>query len=611
MNSDRNLTAEEAVNREWLERFVGQMLAEDRAPRTVDCRLAPIADDDTDPPGDEPEAPRTRHPLGIAGKVLLGAALTGVGMGLAPGVSVAEPVQNTPAPATDVKQMTTQELGKELGRVSGKDSLRTQEVVSEMKLRGEQFFEAAPATQGLGISASVPVRKGVSVTGTLAYDPNNGSVITSLGARLGKPTAPQFTGISPKPDGLNANVSASAKLGPAAAISNDVSLNVSPDGSLTGSYKAKGTVTTPDGRSYEMDVTVERKADGTYNIKTPDGVTTSRTLPDGSTIDVKTPTDQTALPGQPEIKGKAPETGYKSWSSWFDASASVSVDKEFKSTAPLPTPEEVDRAKADWAKAQADQQVKTDQWMAENRPEAVRREGLETLADRAAAIEAQRQQSLPDRDRDGIPDESDATPNQNDTDPTSTDVGDGPEGNPGYTGSTGYSDSGFGNNSSGADLDGDGRTGSADATPNQNDTDPTSTDVGDGPEGNPGYTGSTGYSDSGFGNNSSSVDSGSGSFSGSLDSSSTSGYSDSGFGNNSSSVDSSSADSSSSVDSGGSSSGYSDSGFGDNTSSADTGGGYSDSGFGDSGGSYDSGGSADSSSSADSGGGFDGGGGGW
>ncbi len=38
--------------------------------------------------------PRTGHPLGIAGKVLLGAALTGVGMGLTSGASAAEPVQD-------------------------------------------------------------------------------------------------------------------------------------------------------------------------------------------------------------------------------------------------------------------------------------------------------------------------------------------------------------------------------------------------------------------------------------------------------------------------------------------------------------------------------------
>jgi hypothetical protein len=320
----------------------------------------------------------------------------------------------------------------------------------------------------------------VSATGTVAYDPNNGSVITSAGVRLGKPSAPQFTGIAPKPDGLNADAGGNVKLGKYGELSSKFSLNVAPDLSVSGSYKAKGTVTAPDGRSYEMEVSVERQADGTWNIKTPDGVTT----------------DPTARPEQPELKGKAPETGPAtgagSWSDRFSFGAGVSVDKEFKTTpGAAPTKEEFDRAFADFAKAQSVQRQQVVDWKAVNRPEAVAREGLQAAEDSARAAEARG--ALPDLDRDGIPDEQDATPNQNDTDPTSTDVGDGPEGNAGYTGST-----------------------------------------------------ESGYSDSGFGDNTDSVDSGSGSFSGSLDSGSSgssdsgssSSYSDSGFGDSSGSVDS-------------------------------------------------------------------------
>src|ERR1044072_2790092 len=156
------------------------------------------------------QAEQAGHPLGLTGKVLLGAAFTTVGMALAAGVASADPVQNntnststsdsSPAPATDVRSMTDRELGQELRQVAGKDSLREQEVVTEMKQRGQQFWESAPATSG--ISATIPVRPGVSVTGTLAYDPVNGHWITSGGLRIGKPGGPQFTAITPKPDGI-------------------------------------------------------------------------------------------------------------------------------------------------------------------------------------------------------------------------------------------------------------------------------------------------------------------------------------------------------------------------------------------------------------------------
>jgi hypothetical protein len=480
-----------------------------------------------------------KHPLGA---VLLGAALTTVGMGLVPATAAAEPAatQSTsdsrPAPATDVRSMTDRELGAELGRVSGKDSLRTQEVVTEMKARGQQFWEAAPPTRGVGVSGAVPVRPGVSVGGTVARDPANGHWVTSGGVRVGKPSGPQFTGIAPKPDGLNAEAGATAKLGEYGEFSSRFTFNVGPDLSVSGSYKAKGTVKGPDGRSYEMEFSVERKADGTWSAKLPDGYTTSTTLPGGGSIDTTTPADPTQEREQPEVKGPAPQNkAEKKPESWLDWGAGVSVDREIR-PAPLPPPtaEELEAAKEGWARSQREQRDRTESWKAQNRPEAERREGLQAAQDGAAAAEASRRAGLPDRDHDGRPDEEDQTPNQNDTDPASADVGDGPEGGRGYgsdrvtnpplseppagtdldqdgvpntqdptwnqndtdpagtdqgdgpEGGTGYTP---------ADPDGDGLTGSADATPNQNDTDPTSTDLGDGPEGGTGYNGSTGQTD--------------------------------------------------------------------------------------------------------------------
>ena len=208
-------------------------------------------------------ARRLGHPLGVTGRLMLGAAITSVGMGLTSGVAGADPRpeavtpgESRPAPTVDVRTMTDQELGTELGRVHGKDSLREREVVTEMQARGMPMFEASPPPNGIGISGSIPVRPGVSVTGTLAYDAATGSWITSGGVRVGKPSGPQFTGIAPRPDGLNANGNVKVDLGEYGEFSSTLSLNVAPDLSVSGSYKAKGTVTTPDGRSYETEVTV-------------------------------------------------------------------------------------------------------------------------------------------------------------------------------------------------------------------------------------------------------------------------------------------------------------------------------------------------------------------
>jgi hypothetical protein len=99
---------------------------------------------------------------------------------------------------------------------------------------------------------------------------------------------------------------------------------------------------------------------------------------------------------------------------------------------------------------------------------------------------------MPDRDHDGIPDAEDRTWNQNDTDPASADVGDGPDSGKGYPSDrvdnpapTSPPESDDPN----ADHDRDGIPDKQDGTWNQNDTDPASADVGDGPEGGEGYPG--------------------------------------------------------------------------------------------------------------------------
>jgi hypothetical protein len=453
-------------------------------------------------------AKKSGHPLGVTGRVLFGAAITTVGMGLSAGVASAEPAdtqstqESRPAPAVDVRTMTDQELSAELGRVAGKDSLRQQEVVTEMKARGGQFWEAAPAPNGIGISGGVPVRPGVSVTGTIAYDPYTGSFIVSGGVRAGTPSGPKFTGIAPKPDGLNANGTVKLDLGEYGEFTSSVDLNLSPEGEVSGSYTAKGTVTTPDGRSYETEVKVERNADGTIDVEMPDGYTTTTQLPGGGTIENKTPADPLKERPQPEIKAPAPKTEEQpqpekswSWRDWFDFSGALSIDKEIRpDPLPTPTPEELEQAKKSWAEQQRIAGAQQDAWRAQNRPEAQYREALERAQQRADAAAAAERAAMPDRDHDGIPDAEDRTWNQNDTDPASADVGDGPDGGKGYPSDRVESPAPTAPPEStdpNADHDRDGVPDKQDATWNQNDTDPASADVGDGPEGGEGYPGDT------------------------------------------------------------------------------------------------------------------------
>ncbi|MDQ3788914.1 MAG: hypothetical protein M3422_16930, partial [Actinomycetota bacterium] len=340
-------------------------------------------------------AKKSGHPLGVTGRMLFGAAITTVGMGLSAGVAAAEPAdtqstqESRPAPPVDVRTMTDQELSAELGRVAGKDSLRHQEIVTEMKARGGTFWEAAPPPNGIGISGGVPVRPGVSVTGTIAYDPYTGSFIVSGGVRAGTPSGPKFTGIAPKPDGLNANGTVKLDLGEYGEFTSSVDLNLAPDGAVSGSYTAKGTVTTRDGRSYEAEVKVERNADGTIDVEMPDGYTTTTKLPGGGTVDTKTPTDPMEERPQPEVKGPAPKTEPQaekmswSWRDWFDFSGALSIDKEIRrDPLPAPTPEEIERAKRSWAEQQRIEGERQDAWRAQNRPEAQYREALERAQQR-------------------------------------------------------------------------------------------------------------------------------------------------------------------------------------------------------------------------------------
>jgi hypothetical protein len=112
---------------------------------------------------------KSGHPLGMTGRVLFGRGgdhgRDGVGVRCRGGGSAGQSTEDSrPASPVDVRTMTDQELG----RVSGKDSLREKEVVTEMTARGAQFWETAPPPDGIGIPAGVPVRPGVSVTGTIA-----------------------------------------------------------------------------------------------------------------------------------------------------------------------------------------------------------------------------------------------------------------------------------------------------------------------------------------------------------------------------------------------------------------------------------------------------------
>ncbi len=139
--------------------------------------------------------------------------------------------------------MTDRQLGQELGRVSGKDSLRTQEVVTEMKLRGTQIFEAAPPVNNPGNAGATTARPAVSVTGTLAYDPNNGSVLT-------RPSAPQ---VIAAPSATQQPVAAPEVARPTVKVVVVGDSFTSGEGATSSTYRTVPVpVTTEDGITYQV-----------------------------------------------------------------------------------------------------------------------------------------------------------------------------------------------------------------------------------------------------------------------------------------------------------------------------------------------------------------------
>ncbi|AXX30275.1 hypothetical protein APASM_2910 [Actinosynnema pretiosum subsp. pretiosum] len=436
----------------------------------------------------------------------MGAALTAVGMGVVVGVASAEPATSETAPLADVpaRSLTDQELRDELGRVFRNDPVRAREIIQEMQPRGQHFLSAPPDTKGVGVSGGVPIGPRTSVTGTAAYDRHKQEGFLGGGVRVGKPSGPQFTDIGPKRDGLNADLSDSLDvLG--AQYQSRLSLNIAPDGRVTFSYKGTASVTTPDGRSREIGVTLERRADGSWHLNTPDSVTESTPVPGGGSVSTEKSADPLSPGKNPEVTAPAPPAPPASPAPqtppgasvpevprgatkadrgrWSDLGFGLSFDKTFKPAPEPPTtreqvPELLDRLREEGAR--------NSQWRAQNRPDLAHREALEQARNRAAAAEAAERNALPDRDHDGVPDAEDATPNQNDRNPASADRGDGPDSG------TGYGSDRVVNPppaqppaGSGGDFDGDGKPDATDPTWNQDDSDPASTERGDGPETSP------------------------------------------------------------------------------------------------------------------------------
>ncbi|GAA2660883.1 MULTISPECIES: hypothetical protein [Actinosynnema] len=446
------------------------------------------------------------HPLGVVRRVVVGAALTAVGMGAVVGVASAEPATSESAPLGGVaaRSMTDQELRDELGRVFRNDPVRAREITREMEARGQHFLSAPSDTKGVGISGGVPIGPRSSVTGTAAYDRYKEEGFLSGGIRVGKPPGPQFTDIGPKRDGFNTDLSDSLDvLG--AQYQSKLSLNISPDGKVTFSYKGTASVTTPDGRSREIGVTLERRADGSWHLNTPDSVTESTPVPGGGSVSTEKSADPLSPGKSPEVKAPAPQappsapapktpdgasvpevprTAPKNDKGrWSDLGFGLSFDKTFK---PAPEPPTTRQEVPELLERLREEGARKNQWRAENRPDLAHREALEHARNRAAAAEAAERDALPDRDHDGVPDAEDSTPNQNDRDLASADRGDGPE-----------SGAGYGSDrvvnpppaqppaGSGGDFDGDGKPDSLDPTWNQDDSDPTSAERGDGPETSP------------------------------------------------------------------------------------------------------------------------------
>jgi hypothetical protein len=166
----------------------------------------------------------------------------------------------------EVRLLPNAELGRMLA--TERNPLVRDAIVTELKGRGEMFFENRPSSPFAGGKVDIPLgRYGLTFQGGVN---DQGGVAAGGGGYVGLPGAPSIGTIKPRPDGFNVNGEVTVSLGKDTSVTAKGSFNVSPDGQISGTAGGKVEIKGLDGRSFSVGANVEFK-DGQVTVTTENG----------------------------------------------------------------------------------------------------------------------------------------------------------------------------------------------------------------------------------------------------------------------------------------------------------------------------------------------------
>ncbi len=310
---------------------------------------------------------------GLRGAWLLRAVPTVVlGAAVVWAVAITAPAGAQQAPAQqqqgsrlppEVRLLPNDQLGRLLA--TERNPLVRDAIVTELKGRGEAFFENRSTSPFAGGKVDIPLGRGYGLSLQGGVN-DQGGVAAGGGGFLGLPGAPSVGTVKPRPDGFNVNGEITVSLGKDTSVTAKGSFNVSPDGQLSGTAGGKLEMKGPDGRSFSVGANVELK-DGQVTVTTENGTKLasgngSSVSLDPATVDdkgnfetkgsINLPNPQGAEQGPwgervPSVTMKGTITLDKSYSTFTEFLQGIGVLKK----PGTPTQEEFQKALDGWAES--------------------------------------------------------------------------------------------------------------------------------------------------------------------------------------------------------------------------------------------------------------------
>ncbi|HEX6674538.1 MAG TPA: hypothetical protein VF486_05875, partial [Actinomycetes bacterium] len=166
----------------------------------------------------------------------------------------------------EVRVLPNDQLGRMLA--TERNPLVRDAIVTELKGRGEMFFENRPSSPFAGGKVDIPLgRWGLTFQGGVN---DHGGVAIGGGGYAGLPGAPSIGKVTPRPDGFNVQGEVTVSLGKDTSVTAKGTFNVSPDGQISGTAGGKVEIKGLDGRSFSVGANVEFK-DGQVTVTTENG----------------------------------------------------------------------------------------------------------------------------------------------------------------------------------------------------------------------------------------------------------------------------------------------------------------------------------------------------